>query len=121
MLGRPLHLANVTTMPTAAVTVVAAADALAASLYTVAVAAVALAAAASTVAAVAFAFAAHPVAAIALVAAISTAAVAAPTLRLHRQHGTELSRLCRDGRRLVRPGRLHGQPLRRLQSFGDFQ
>ena len=86
-----------------------------------AAAVVAVTAAAHPIAAVAIAAAALALAAIALVAAISTAAVAAPTLRLHRQHGTELSRLCRDGRRLVRPGRLHGQPLRRLQSFGDFQ
>ena len=44
-------------------------------------------------------------------AALAAAALAAPTLRLHRQHGAELPGPRRGGRRLVLPGRLHGQPL----------
>ena len=64
--------------------------------------------------------AAHLVVA-AFVAAVTFAAFAAPPLRLHRQHGAELSRFRRDGRRLVRAGRLHGQPLRRLRTFRDLR
>ena len=68
------------------------------------------------------ALAASAVAAAAItVAAAALAAAAAPSLRLHRQHGAELPPLRRDGRRLVPPGRLHGQPCRHLQSFGDLR
>ena len=46
-----------------------------------------------------------------LAAPCASATVAASSLWLHHQHGTELPRLRRDGRRHMRPGWLHGQPL----------
>ena len=54
-------------------------------------------------------------------ASVASAASAAPALRLHRQHGTELPLLGRGRRRLMHPGRLLGQPCRRIQSFGDLR
>jgi hypothetical protein len=61
---------------------------------------------------------AAPLAAASLSTAAKPAAAIAPesppTSRLHRKHCEELQKLCRGGRRLVRPGRLYGQPLRRI-------